>query len=286
MVANNTRGLSASRWAMGSGPRSGSRSGSRPAAPSSLFPSSRLDEPSIGVPYGGNRPSPQQELSRFLKIVSRIRWKLPFLDYGYKLATDRAGQTKQEIDANEIHFKIDFYEIYMHLERAIVHLLGVYGIDVHRSSHGIDYGSNGNGHGNGNGEKTTKPGVSRERIGQHQYHVNVLLALDDPNNPLHPVLGRGEARRQLWSAKDLRNRWKNADSTDSDDTRRQLSLEAYNLEEMLQAILSALEEAYTLAARYVEEKTTPPTTPTQGSGSSTEEQDWGFIADAMDWEAV
>ena len=277
MVANNTRGLSASRWATAS-------SRSKPAAPSSLFPSSRLDEFPIGL-AAGDRPSPQQELSRFLKIVSRIRWKLPFLDYGYKLATNSAGLTREEIAANEIHFKIDFYEIYMHLERAIVHLLGVYGIDVHpsfvtdRNRHGSNGGSNGS-------DKTTKPGFSRERIGRHQYHVNVLLALEDPDNPLHPVLGCGEALRQLWNAKDLRNRWKNADSTDSDDPRRHLSLEAYNLEEMLQAILAALEEAYNLTTRYVEEKTAHQTTPKRNSASSTDEQDWGFIADAMDWEAV
>ena len=277
MVANNTRGLSASRWATGA-------SRSRLTAPSSIFPSSRLDETPIGLP-ADDRPSPQQELSRFLKIVSRIRWKLPFLAHGYNLATSSAGLTRDEIAANEIHFKIDFYEIYMHFERAIVHLLGVYGIDVHRS-HAPDR------NGPAGDEKTTKPGVSRERIGRHQYHVNVLLALDDPSNPLHSVLGCGEARRQLWNAKDLRNRWKNADSPDSDDPRRHLSLEAYNLEEMLLAILSALEEAYTVTARYVEEKTTPQTASKRssgsgsGSGSSTDEQDWGFIADAMDWEAV
>ncbi|RYP25861.1 hypothetical protein DL768_011625 [Monosporascus sp. mg162] len=270
------RGLSASRWASSS---AASRSRT---APSSHFPSSRLDEPS-GL--SGDRPTPQQELSRFLKIVSRIRWKLPFLDYGYKLATDRAGRTQEEVEANEIHFKIDFYEIYMHLERAIVHLLGVYGIDVHPSP-GLNGNSsglqNGDFNGNGNGNKTGKLGVPRERISQHQYHVNVLLALDDPGNPLHSILGQGEARRQLWSAKDLRNRWKTADS---DETRRYTvaPLETYNLEEMLQIILAALEEAYNMTVRYVQETATAQS---EGGLRSSTEQDWGFIADAMDWEAV
>ncbi|KAK7750215.1 hypothetical protein SLS62_007845 [Diatrype stigma] len=303
-------GLAASRWATTPMP---SHSRSR-VSPSSIFPSSRLDDPlpppttsrGAGATTGGRSsgsrgsgsgdgsgagtgesrrppPSPQQELSRFLKIVSRIRWKLPFLDYGYKLATDGhghgGGRPPHEVEASEIHFKIDFYEIYMHLERAIVHLLGVYGVDVHPSANGGD---------------AARREQQQQRIGgvgQHQYHVNVLLALDDPRNPLHAVLGQGEARRQLWSAKDLRNRWKTADSDSDERTRRGAGavapLEAYNLELMLQVILAALEEAYLVTLRYVEEEEARANTvPRSRDGSGSEEQDWGFIADAMDWEAV
>ncbi len=365
-------GLSSSRWAPSS------RSRPRGVAPSSLFPSSRLDDhPSGAFPgtgtcanggvgiggiggggYGGDggdgfdRPLPRQQLSRFLKIVSRIQWKLPFLDHGYKLATDRAAaaghhhhRTRQEIEASEIHFKIDFYEIYMHLERAIVHLLGVYGIDVHPSppagtttaTNGFYRGgggggvgssssndSGGGGGGDAIGTKTPLDGAPRERIhargggtgGRHRYHVNVLLALDDPGNPLHAVLGRGEARRQLWSAKDLRNRWKHADGGDEEEAAASAArqrrgtapapLEHYNLEEMLQTILAALEEAYLLTLRYVQEQeqeqgqgqgqgqgqdaaaaaAQPDARAGRPGAAMTEEQDWGFIADAMDWEAV
>lgn len=325
-------GLSASRWA--NAPFTSRSGSSRPGggvAPSSIFPSSRLDEPlpshigggassnSGSSPGGGggsggghrSRVPPQQELSRFLKIVSRIRWKLPFLDHGYKLATDRSpssGRSKQDIEASEIHFKIDFYEFYMHLERAIVHLLGVYGVDVHPSgglANGVSSSSSTNGNDNNNkvaaaaaaaGGAAAKLGPTRERIGQHQYHVNVLLALDDPANPLHAVLGQGDARRQLWSAKDLRNRWKTADSDESRRYNTVAPLESYNLEEMLLVILAALEEAYNVTLRYVEEMDTMTSDPQIGGGAAarigggssggTEEQDWGFIADAMDWEAV
>ena len=59
-----------------------------------------------------------------MKIVSRLRWKLPFLAEAYRLATLSPDVTEvSEIAHAEIMFKIDFHEYYALLERAIVHLI-------------------------------------------------------------------------------------------------------------------------------------------------------------------
>ncbi|KAI0471011.1 hypothetical protein GGR56DRAFT_125417 [Xylariaceae sp. FL0804] len=337
----------------------------------------------------GSRPSPQQQqLSRFLKIVARLKWKIPFLELGYATATNRAGKTLQQADADEIHFKLDFHEYYMLVERTLVHLMGVYGIVVDNGatsashhyplapahagpavgggSDGGGYGHvNGNyGNGNGNGGVSSSGSVSYHRHGgksalappgrvvparlrhdsprpyQHRYHANVLAALDDPANPLHGVLGRGTAvREQLARAKDLRNRWKNADDDDDDDDdddkddeaggleldpeeqqrqrrwrRRQREppapapLEAYNLERILQDVFAALEQAYHLAESHVRGLSTSDVDMRAADGGSgggggggshdngdypvvsadwtVQEDDWEWMVDAMDWEAV
>ncbi|KAI8624377.1 hypothetical protein F5Y19DRAFT_320023 [Xylariaceae sp. FL1651] len=277
-------GLAASRWAkawvppLTSWPRppppqpsSSSPSPSRPTATTPSGPVSRNDQPS----------SPEQELSRFLKIVARLKWKIPFLETGYRAAMDRVGKTQQEIDACEIHFKLDFHEFYMLIERALVHLMGVYGIVIYAQRD-----ANGNGYGVGNGHVNTAT-TFRDRSLRHQYHENVLLALDDPANPLHGTLGRLEARKQLARAKELRNRWKNAD--DADPGRFvPAPLEAYNLEEILQTILAALEQAYFLTEQHVRQRnpSADQSHPVSTADWTTDSSDWEFMVDAMDWEVV
>ena len=64
--------------------------------------------PDQRAPQG--RSSPERELDRYLKLVARLKWKLPFLAQGYHIATDRVGRRSEEVATNEIHFKIDFYE--------------------------------------------------------------------------------------------------------------------------------------------------------------------------------
>ncbi|KAJ4392384.1 hypothetical protein N0V85_007097, partial [Neurospora sp. IMI 360204] len=80
-------------------------------------------------------PSAKHELIRYTKIVRRLKWKLPFLASGYALALK--GRDPKHGDAvisggvlneGEIMFKLDFFEYYMLIERALVHLLGVFGI--------------------------------------------------------------------------------------------------------------------------------------------------------------
>ncbi|KAK4249830.1 hypothetical protein C7999DRAFT_29700 [Corynascus novoguineensis] len=192
--------------------------------------------------------SAPHELARYAKIVRRLQWKLPFLAQGYRQAVDhRVGTDPAAVAEAELMFKLDFFEYYMLIERALVHLLGVFGVAVSRggeeggsSSSGaegpsrraaenptssISVGDLGNpggrdnekidilGGGDGNNKNYNERGLGasvwRDRQ-RHRYHANVLAALDRTDNPLHWALGTGEVRKQLGRAKDLRNRWKTA----------------------------------------------------------------------------
>ncbi|KAJ5818858.1 hypothetical protein N7474_004449 [Penicillium riverlandense] len=214
--------------------------------------------------------SPSEELARFMKIVSRLRWKLPFLAEGYRLATQSTEHA--EVSHAEIMFKIDFHEYYALLERAIVHLLGVFNITVSSSFRGTQM--------NGNG-----------RVGVHRYHANVLEALEEETSPLSPVLGSGHVLKQLKQAKELRNRWKTADMTQEERekdpvaaNRAVMPLASYDFETILTEIFGGLEEAYVRAREHVD-KCRRPEESTE-SPLLDSEADWEFMVDAMDWEAV
>jgi hypothetical protein len=223
-------------------------------------------------------PSNAQELTRFMKIVSRLRWKLPFLSEGYRLATTaRFDAFPADIAHAEMMFKIDFHEYYALLERAIVHLLAVFDIVVHNSWY---KGASGNINGGGIG------------TGNHRYHANVLEALEKTSCPLYPFLGSGPVQEQLRRAKQLRNQWKTADSPEEDEQQK-VALESYDLEGILMGIFGGLEEAHALAQEYVTKAVSEMVAETEESGNSTTapnkldtEADWDFIVDAMDWEAV
>ncbi|KAI1187452.1 hypothetical protein F5B17DRAFT_399491 [Nemania serpens] len=261
---------------------------SRRTAP---LPSRRIANSSSSTTSHNDQPSsPEQELSRFLKIVARLKWKIPFLEIGYGTALDRVGKPQQEIDANEIHFKLDFHEFYMLIERALVHLMGVYGIVIYAQPD-----ANGNGYGvgvgNSNGNGNSDAGVFRDRSQKHRYHENVLLALDNTANPLHETLGQPEVRKQLARAKELRNRWKHAADNDGGDHPVRFMaapLEVYNLHEILQTILLGLEQAYFVADHFVRLRN-PQTAwdqPVSMADWTTDSDDWEFMVDAMDWEVV
>ncbi|KAF5860047.1 hypothetical protein ETB97_002073 [Aspergillus alliaceus] len=224
-----------------------------------------------------NVPSPAQELSRFMKIAARIKWKLPFLAEGYRLATLRTGSDADVAHA-EIMFKIDFFEYYALLERAIVHLLGVFGVAV---SGGVEasYWSSKRGRRNGTGSP----------VPTHRYHANVLSALERESCPLHSVLGTGKVYEQLKKAKELRNRWKTADMSKEEEdascqprNRAVIPLEHYDFEQILSQIFTGFEDGCTLAREHVASVESG-----NGQGQSGDsEADWDFIVDAMDWEAV
>ncbi|KAI1487915.1 hypothetical protein F5X96DRAFT_647965 [Biscogniauxia mediterranea] len=269
------RGLAASRWAPSSIPPLKSWPRPPPSTVSPIPPRPSSDPPNSS--HNGS-PSPEQELSRFLKIVARLNWKLPFLNQGYNTAVERVGKTQQEVEANEIHFKLDFHEYYMLIERALVHLMGIYGIAVHGMG----------GMGNGNADNL-KVGGRRERICQHQYHANVLAALEDPSNPLYPIFGDPDVRKQLARAKDLRNRWKYADDPNEPQKFMPAPLEAYNLEQILQTIFAAFDRAFVVADAFVRQKAkggVNESGPVSPADWTTEASDWEFMVDAMDWEAV
>lgn len=197
-----------------------------------------------------------------MKIVSRLRWKVPFLAEGYRLATS-ADHPAEEVAHAEIMFKIDFHEYYALLERAIVHLLAVFNIVVTSSR-------------NGDG-----------RAAVHRYHANVLEALREQTTPLSPVLGSGMVYVQLQQAKALRNRWKTADLTVEEREQQGermdvIPLAEFDFEGVLSGIFGGLEEAYVRAQDHVDKCVHPDEVPSL----SNSEADWGFMVDAMDWEAV
>lgn len=218
-----------------------------------------------------------------------MRWKLPFLGQGYRAATDRDLNTPEDRAEAELMFKLDFFEYYMLLERALVHLMGVFGVKITgafaRAATGGTTTTNGNG-----------------PQSDHRFHANVLDALDDPRNPLNPVLGSGDARYALARAKELRNRWKNADEPDSvvaasATAAKTRPLEDYDLERILESIFAGLEGAYAIAERYVagvralaaERGAAVPGANGAGApdgGGVGEEAQWEFMVDAMDWQAV
>ncbi|KAI1455370.1 hypothetical protein F4805DRAFT_435961 [Annulohypoxylon moriforme] len=223
-----------------------------------------------------DRPSPEQEFSRFLKIVARLNWKLPFLKMGYSLAKDVADKEQSQIEACETQFKLDFHEFYMLIERALVRLMGIFGVIVRRNEIIIDGVIRMN---NGQDENSDHNMAedSKERSIQHFYHKNVLTALQDPKNPLYKIFGKPEVRAQLSRAKDLRNRWKNIDEADPINF-APLPLSSYNLELIMQTILMAIEEAHLVALEYLRKRGNDP--------AKVKGDDWEFMVDAMDWEAV
>lgn len=213
---------------------------------------------------------PSEELNRFMKIVARLRWKLPFLAEGYRLATlsTNSNPTSEAESQAEIMFKIDFHEYYALLERAIVHLLGVFNITV--SSRRFDSGLG--------------PGT-------HRYHANVLHALEQETSPLTPILGSGRVYLLLRKAKELRNRWKTADMTTEErendpwERKEVLPLNEFDFEDILSGIFGGLEAAYERAREHVELCRRPG----DGDGNGGEEggeEDWRFMVEGMDWEAV
>lgn len=155
----------------------------------------------------GRIPTPWAELARYTKIVRRLKWKLPFLAQGYNAATHRTYRTDEEdYDAQreeaELMFKLDFFEYYMLLERALVHLLGVFGIKV--TGGFLGNGGGGGGGGRPTGHHRRGGGVVHEHWerSDHRFHANVLEALDDPRNPLHEALGVDDVRFALARAKE------------------------------------------------------------------------------------
>lgn len=82
---------------------------------------------------GRSKVDPGTELARFQHAARRLKWKLPYLADAHRQATSVvdaqhiSGVEKKEI---ETMFKLDFFEYYTVLERALVHLLGVWEVEI------------------------------------------------------------------------------------------------------------------------------------------------------------
>lgn len=290
--------LLSSRWAPGASgaysspelrrPKSENRISTNTQNPRARFPpTGPRSGPSSSPTRGGHTRSegplsPAEELSRFLKIIARLRWKLPFLAQGYRQAIQQPDEmnadSASEVAQAEIMFKLDFHEYYALLERAIVHLLAVFNISV--SAVGPRGGKGG----------VQVYGGGYHSAGMHRYHANVLQALQEETTPLTPVLGSGYVHELLRQAKELRNRWKTADMTkeereqDPFEARRSIAqLASFNFDAIFNGIFQGLEEAYARAEAHVNLCKRPGDTDGDDLDSAA---DWGFMVDAMDWEAV
>ncbi|KAK2025548.1 hypothetical protein LX32DRAFT_642641 [Colletotrichum zoysiae] len=276
-----------------------------PATPRSLSPSksdspfrpgANTSTPAASAPAGGphNGLTAQQEFKRYIQIVRRLKWKLPYLSHGYHHAIARPGDPLYggETDAEEaeLMFKLDFYEYYMLLERALVHLMGVFGITVSRDGW----------------VTTTTTTTTRQadsgfaRQATHTYHQNVIAALEREDNPLHEALGTGEVLFHLSRAKELRNRWKYAEEgararANGEAGRERAGtapLESYDLDKIFRYVFAGFDAGYAVAERRVAEETAVGGGAGGGGrgggggGEEMEEDEYDFMVEAMDWEAV
>lgn len=252
---------------------------------SSLTITPALAGPSAPTPSGitqvagqaGNfRLAEVRELDRYTKIVRRMTWKYEFLDIGYRKAISRVGQLPEAAAEAETMFKLDFFEFYMLLERALVHLLSVFRVTVSRDTPSFAQ----------NNDQAAAQWQKRTQA-DHRYHANVLEALENPMNPFHEVLGTGEVRRQLGRAKELRNRWKTAADEKVGTHKMAAPLESYEFERIFSTIFSGLDEAFKIAHEHVNRAGEAEASGlTTAAAAAVIEEDWGFMTDAMDWEAV
>jgi len=234
-----------------------------PAQPSSGLGSNETGGTGTGTGSSGVTPAatqilpPHQELQKFEKIAQRLKWKLYQLSEGFDRAQASLDAPLSQTHTPEMRaqaefmFKLDFYEYYMLLERALVHLMAVFGIVI---------------------------SAATMKDSPHAYHHNVLTALDRPDNPLNCILGVGDARHALQKAKDLRNKWKYLTGGDISTAAQNGGLAKYQLDQMLGAIFNAFEKGYVLAQERVEA--------VKRMGLSQETVPWDFMVDAMDWEAI
>lgn len=114
----------------------------------------------------------------------------------------------------------------------------------------------------------------------HTFHATILTTLQAPNNPLHKVLGTQPVFGHLLAAKQLRNRWKNAEVAGENDSPPPLG--AFEIEQMLLAVFGAFEQAEHLALQHLGTKTSVM----NGSVGEEEEREaeaMGYV-DEMDWD--
>ncbi|QUC16572.1 uncharacterized protein UV8b_00813 [Ustilaginoidea virens] len=237
------QGLESSRWAPLSRrahhlARHETRSRSLPPAAAAPPPRHSPDAPSI--------PSPAraQAFHRLQQTCQRLRWKSIDLESSYSRALTPLEWGFEAPDA-ERNFKVDFHEFYAWIEQAVVFLLRVFGVAVHKGAGG--------------------------RAG-HSHHHDVLRALDREDGPLRATLGSGDVNHALWKAKELRNRWK-----DAAEGRETPPLKMYDLRWIVTQILGGLEEAYLVAGREV------GMDPGWDDGEG--EDGWEWMVESMDWEA-
>jgi hypothetical protein len=194
----------------------------------------------------------RQALHRLEQVCIRLRWKSLDLENSYQRTLNPVEYSFDPANAEQ-NFKVDFYEFYAWIEQALVLLQRIFGVEILAG-----------------GGPT------------HAYHHNVLQALLDPSNPLHPVLGKGEVIQALWKAKELRNRWKFANTNEMETP----PLRMYDLSWIVRTILYGLDESYSGAAEQVQlELMRAGANGHIIANSGGDEENWDWMVESMDWEA-
>ncbi|KAG7111365.1 pectin lyase A like protein [Verticillium longisporum] len=152
-------------------------------------------------------------------------------------------------------------------------------------------------------------GTGTAANGTHRYHQNVLAALERADNPLRAALGTGDVRVFLGRAKELRNRWKYAEGDESSTAQQQQQsslkgptrgitgrapLESYDLDSMFGHIFGGFDQGYGIAEAWVAELASRadmvPAVAADGTPGADmavdDDEEFDFMVDAMDWEAV
>ncbi|KAF2201289.1 hypothetical protein GQ43DRAFT_40720 [Delitschia confertaspora ATCC 74209] len=205
-----------------------------------------------------------EEKEKAQRLLRRLHWKGESLLSSYKRAIDilHAGTQTGPAVAHryqfllggnvdeaqwtmakktaESMFKLDFFEWYTVMERYVTLCLGLLG--VHVSGFGV--GMNVNALLQSTTANTANGGGTNG-YSTHQFHANLLTALDAESCPLHAALGNQDVRIQLGLAKDYRNRWKDADEVEdgADSRKTAIKLEDLELENMVGVILAGTREA-------------------------------------------
>lgn len=199
-----------------------------------------------------------QALTHFEQTCQRLGWKRIDLDASFKRTLNPAelGFTEEHADQN---FKIDFYEFYQLIERALVLIQRVWGIDISRGGSGVN----------------------------HNYHENVLRRLAYPDHPLRAYLGVGDGNSALWKAKELRNRWKDAASGKMTTH----PLKMYDVSWIIKTILDSLQRAYGPSKGKIDEyfcqavsEGDTQVAQTGPNGGQATNWDWMTVDMDMDWE--
>ncbi|KAK8220579.1 hypothetical protein IWZ01DRAFT_11380 [Phyllosticta capitalensis] len=170
------------------------------------------------------------ELERIRKLITRVSWKSRLLLQSQYLALSMPIPDPEHRSSYlnpTTMFKLDFFEFYVLLERTLVQLLAFFRISVPKNK--------------SEDSRTNAHGAS-----SHSFHANVLAALDRKDNPLRDILGAGDVRQHLETAKAFRNRWKDADDdssyTDGQAWREEIM--KLSLDHMVDGFMGALERSY------------------------------------------
>lgn len=267
--------LQKSRWASGTSHLYVSRSPHK--SRSSSPPKEATHNTPLSKPLNATERAQQSQLEdyqRFCRLLRRLKWKSIALLFCHNRAISRSTDNvinglnfpitsdTGKANAAETMFKVDFFEFYALLERALVCLLGSFGMVIsadHSTTVPLAPSSTGLNRSVYSDETIAQSSIigdSRAFYGYaHRFHANVLTALDLDTNPLHDILGTGKVRQYLGLAKEFRNRWKEVDLENA-ETQDHLEglhrsyhqiLIDLKLDEMLAAMLSALDQARALA---------------------------------------